>query len=128
MSLWTRTRIRPFGSPGSARFITLKMRAKQSKKWKAKNAYSENQWKPEVQEMNQEINQQRESFEKPQNKQMQVLGQLNNGVRDFNKIQKNLQIENQELETILKELEDQGLMKVVKKQGLFGIKIELKQN
>jgi len=66
-----------------------------------------------------------ESFEKPQNKEMQVLGELNKGVRDFNKIQKNLGINNQELENILKDLEDQGLMKMVKKGGLVGVKIEL---
>ena len=66
-----------------------------------------------------------ESFEKPQNKEMQVLGELNKGVRDFNKIQKNLGINNQELENILKDLEDQGLMKIVKKGGLVGVKVEL---
>jgi len=56
---------------------------------------------------------------------MQVLGELNKGVRDFNKIQKNLGINNQELENILKDLEDQGLMKIVKRGGLVGVKVEL---
>ena len=65
------------------------------------------------------------SFDRPQNKEMQVLGELNKGVKDFNKIQKNLGINNQELESILKDLEEQGLMKIVKRGGLVGTKIEL---
>ena len=65
------------------------------------------------------------SFDKPQNKEMQVLGELNKGVKDFNKIQKNLGINNQELESILKDLEEQGLMKVVKRGGIVGTKVEL---
>jgi DNA-binding HxlR family transcriptional regulator len=56
---------------------------------------------------------------------MQVLGELNKGVKDFNKIQKNLGISNQELESILKDLEEQGLMKVVKRGGIVGTKVEL---
>ena len=63
--------------------------------------------------------------DKSQSPEMQVLGEINRDVRDFGKIQKNLGIENQELEKILKKLEDDGLMKVVKKSGLFGMKIEL---
>ena len=70
-------------------------------------------------------NERMESIERSQSKEMQVLGELNREVKDFNKIQRNLGIDNQELENILKEFEDQGLMKVVKKKGLFGIKIEL---
>jgi len=65
------------------------------------------------------------SDNKPQNKEMQVLGELNKGVKDFNKIQKNLGISNQELESILKDLEDQGLMKLVKRGGIVGTKVEL---
>jgi len=56
---------------------------------------------------------------------MQVLGELNNGVKDFNKIQKNLDIDNQKLEKILKDLEAQELMEVIKKKGITGIKVEL---
>ena len=65
------------------------------------------------------------SIESPQTKEMQVLGELNKGVKDFSKIQKNLDIDNQKLESILKDLEKQGLMKVIKKKGFSGIKIEL---
>ena len=110
------------------------------RKWrKGKSTFPENQFSqtnpenqfsqtnPENQfsQTNPEIEKRPESFEKPQNKEMRVLGELNKGVRDFNKIQRNLGIHNQELENILKGLEDQGLMKVVKKSGLVGTKIVL---
>ncbi len=101
------------------------------RKWrKGKSTFPENQFSqtnPENQfsQTNPEIEKRPESFEKPQNKEMRVLGELNKGVRDFNKIQRNLSIHNQELENILKGLEDKGLMKVVKKSGLVGTKIEL---
>jgi len=110
------------------------------RKWrKGKSTFPENQFSqtnpenqfsqtnPENQfsQTNPEIEKRPESFEKPQNKEMRVLGELNKGVRDFNKIQRNLSIHNQELENILKGLEDKGLMKVVKKSGLVGSKVEL---
>ena len=101
------------------------------RKWrKGKSTFPENQFSqsnPENQfsQSNPEIEKRPESFEKPQNKEMRVLGELNKGVRDFNKIQRNLGIHNQELENILKGLEDKGLMKVVKKSGIVGTKIEL---
>jgi len=110
------------------------------RKWrKGKSTFPENQFSqtnpenqfsqtnPENQfsQTNPEIEKRPESFEKPQNKEMRVLGELNKGVRDFNKIQRNLGIHNQELENILKGLEDKGLMKVVKKSGLVGTKVEL---
>ena len=92
------------------------------KKWKkGSNTFTENQFAPRVPE----VEKRSESVERPQNKEMQVLGELNKGFKNFNKIQKNLGINNQELENILKDLEDQGLMKVVKKSGLVGIKVEL---
>ncbi len=92
------------------------------RKWrKGKGTFNENQFSP----TNTGTENRPESFARPQNKEMQVLGELNKGVKDFNKIQKNLGISNQELENILKDLEDQGLMKVVKKSGLAGNKVEL---
>jgi len=92
------------------------------RRWQKKNGtFTENQFSPS----DPRIEQRQESFEKPQNKDMQVLGELNKGIKDFNKIQKNLGINNQELENILKDLEDQGLMKVIKKSGPFGIKVQL---
>ncbi len=98
------------------------------RKWqKRNNTFSESQFSPSNSgtEQKQESFQRQESLEKPQNKEMKVLGELNKGVKDFNKIQKNLNIHNQELETILKDLENKKLMKVVKKSGLVGTKVEL---
>ena len=85
------------------------------------NTRTESQFSPK----NLEMEQRHESVETPQTKDMQVLGELNKGVKDFNKIQSNLGIDNQKLETILNSLEDQGLMRVIKKKGLVGIKVEL---
>jgi hypothetical protein len=66
-----------------------------------------------------------ESFEKPIMKDMKVLGEINRGVKDFNQIQKNVNINNKELEKILKNFEDEGLMRVIKKEGIMGGKVEL---
>lgn len=72
-----------------------------------------------------------QSFEKPRSPDksleldMQVLAEINNGVRDFNQIQKNIGMDNQELEKILSDLENKGLMKIVKKSGLIGSKVEI---
>ena len=72
-----------------------------------------------------------QSFEKPRSPDksleldMQVLAEINNGVRDFNQIQKNIGMDNQELEKILTDLENKGLMKIVKKSGLIGSKVEI---
>ncbi len=92
------------------------------RRWQKKSGtFTENQFS----QSDPRIEQRQESFEKPKNKETQVLGELNKGTKDFNKIQKNLGINNQELENILKDLEEQGLMKVIKKKGFSGIKLEL---
>ena len=62
---------------------------------------------------------------KPQTKNMLVLGALNRGSRSFESIQKNTGIESHDLETILSELEEKGLLRVKQKQGVFGTKIQL---
>ncbi|MCV0366168.1 MAG: hypothetical protein K5798_02745 [Nitrosopumilus sp.] len=62
---------------------------------------------------------------KPQSKSMLVLGELNRGTKYFETIQKNTGLDNPELESILEDLENNGLMKVHQKQGLFGLKTEL---
>jgi len=62
---------------------------------------------------------------KPQTKSMLVLGELNRGTKYFETIQKNTGVENQELESILEDLENNGMLKVRQKQGLFGMKTEL---
>ena len=99
------------------------------RKWQKKgsSSFTENQFGPENPkiELRQERSQREESSQRPQNKEMQVLGELNRGIKDFIKIQKNLDIDNEKLEKILKDLEEQGLMKVIKKKGFTGIKVEL---
>ncbi len=64
-------------------------------------------------------------MENPIGKDKQVLGEINKGIKDFNQIQKNVNISNKELEKILKNFEDEGLMRVIKKEGIMGGKIEL---
>ena len=74
---------------------------------------------------------QSESFEprtdpsKPQSKNDLVLGALNRGSKSFENIQKNTGLDNQDLDAILEDLEKNGLMKVVHKQGMFGPKTEI---
>ena len=62
---------------------------------------------------------------KPETKDMQVLGELNRGAKNFEVIQKITGLERDELASILEDLEKRGLMKVEEKSGLFGSKIEL---
>ena len=76
--------------------------------------------KPSMESSKPEIN-----HSKPQTKPMIVLGELNRGTKYFENIQKNTGIGNQELESILEDLEKDGMLKVHQKQGLFGPKTEL---
>ncbi|AFS83285.1 hypothetical protein [Candidatus Nitrosopumilus sediminis] len=62
---------------------------------------------------------------KPQSKNDLVLGALNKGSKSFESIQKNTGLNTQELDSVLEDLEKNGLLKVVHKQGLFGPKTEL---
>jgi hypothetical protein len=62
---------------------------------------------------------------KPQSKNDLVLGALNRGSKSFESIQKNTGLDSQELDAVLEDLEKNGLLKVVQKQGLFGPKTEL---
>ncbi|MHA7733941.1 hypothetical protein [Nitrosopumilus sp. S6] len=66
-----------------------------------------------------------EPSSKPQTKDMQVLGIIHQGANTFEKIQRSVKMENKELDSILQELEKKELIKVVQKQGMFGLKIEL---
>ena len=54
-----------------------------------------------------------------------VLGALNRGSKSFESIQKNTELDNQDLDAILEDLEKNGLLKVVQTQGLLGPKTEL---
>ena len=78
---------------------------------------------PETRE--EKIPETREKNPKPKTKSMMVLGELNNGTRTFEKVQKNTGLDSEELNKILENLEKQGLLKVQQKQGLFGLKVEL---
>lgn len=62
---------------------------------------------------------------KPQTKNALVLGALNRGSKTFESIQKNTGLDNKELDVILEDLENNGMLKVEQKQGLFGPKTEL---
>ncbi len=54
-----------------------------------------------------------------------VLGAINRGAKTFTSIKKEIQIEYNELNKILESLEKRGLVRVEKKSGLFGTKIEI---
>ena len=62
--------------------------------------------------------------EKPISKESLVLNVIINGVRTFDKISKEAQIEPKELDQVLRKLEVDYLIRVEKKRGLFGTKIE----
>jgi hypothetical protein len=66
---------------------------------------------------------QRES--KPESTDMLVLGELNHGTKNFDVLQKRLGIDNETLNSVLEDLENQGLIRVEQKQGLLGVKVEL---
>ena len=67
------------------------------------------------------------TMERPESltKDKMVLRELNLGVRTFEKIQKNTGLDAKTLDSVLGDLERDGLMKVVQKQGMFGPKTEL---
>ena len=54
-----------------------------------------------------------------------VLGAIKHGIKKFEKLQKTTQIEGEELNKILEQLENRGLIKVVEKKGWLGRKIEI---
>ena len=66
---------------------------------------------------------QRES--KPKSIDMLVLGELNHGTKNFDVLQKKLGLDNETLNSVLEDLENQGLMRVEQKQGLLGPKVEM---
>ena len=61
----------------------------------------------------------------PESKDMMVLGQINRGYKTFGQIKKNTGLGTSELNSILEDLEKQGLMRVEQKKGLLGNKVEL---
>ncbi len=62
---------------------------------------------------------------KPLTKDMLVLGELNRGTKKFETIVKNTGIDSNELNSILKDLENRDLMRVEQKNGIMGPKVEL---
>ena len=62
---------------------------------------------------------------KPKTKNNLVLGVLNGGSKTFEDIQKNTGLGNAELDAVLEDLENNGLMRVVHKQGILGPKTEI---
>ncbi len=58
-------------------------------------------------------------------KDMQVLGEISIGTKQFEKIRKNTGLPREELDSILQDLERRGLMEVRQKQGIMGLKVEL---
>ena len=62
---------------------------------------------------------------RPETIDMLVLGELNRGAKTFGQIKKNTGLDSTELDSILEDLENRGLMRVEQKKGLLGIKIEL---
>jgi len=71
------------------------------------------------------INAPRRNLAKPETKDMLVLGELNRGVRNFEKLQKITGLKRDKLVSILDDLEKKGLMRVEQKGGLTGTKVEL---
>jgi DNA-binding HxlR family transcriptional regulator len=60
-----------------------------------------------------------------ESKDLIVLGAIMRGEHKFDKIKKNTQINAEELNSILEQLEERGLITVQEKKGLFGSKIEI---
>ncbi len=67
----------------------------------------------------------RRNLAQPETKDMLVLGELNRGAKNFETMKKITGLERDELISILDDLEKRGLMRVEKKSGVFGTKIEL---
>lgn len=58
-------------------------------------------------------------------KELIVLGAIKNGIKKFDKIQKTTQIDSEELNSILEDLEERGMIQVDEKKGWIGKKIEI---
>ncbi len=58
-------------------------------------------------------------------KDLIVLGAIKHGIKKFDKIQKMTQIELEELNSILEQLENMGLIQAEEKKGWFGMKVEI---
>ncbi len=81
--------------------------------------------KPRPQNKTDTIHENTKDSTKTQTNDMLVLGEINRGVNKFESIQKNTGLDGSEVNSILEDLEKRGMMKVIRKQGLFGPKVEL---
>ncbi|MCV0372300.1 MAG: hypothetical protein K5793_01925 [Nitrosarchaeum sp.] len=61
----------------------------------------------------------------PKTDEMKVLGELVQGTKNFEILQKKLELDSEALNSILEGLENKKLMRVQQKQGILGQKIEL---
>lgn len=61
----------------------------------------------------------------PKTYEMKVLGELVQGTKNFEMLQKKLELDSEVLNSILEGLENKKLMRVKQKQGILGQKIEL---
>ena len=61
-----------------------------------------------------------------ENKETVVLGVINRGISKFDKISRESNVNPKDLESILRKLENSGLIKVDEKNGWLGTKIEIK--
>ena len=61
----------------------------------------------------------------PEPKDVIILGAIRRGARKFDKIQRETQIDPEEINSILEKLEERGFIKVEEKKGWLGKKIEL---
>ena len=104
------------------------------KKWKLKNSgITQQPFDNQFQVSNNTISESsRDTFRaqpqrdsKPKSTDMLVLGELNHGTKNFDVLQKKLGIDNETLNSVLEDLENQKLIRVEQKQGLFGSKVEL---
>ncbi len=62
---------------------------------------------------------------KPESKVMMVLGQINRGYKTFGEIRQKTGLNSEEINSILEDLENRGLMKMEQKKGMLGNKVEL---
>ncbi len=65
------------------------------------------------------------SESKPLSTSMLILGELNQGTKNFDVLQRKLGFDTETLNSILEELENLKLVRVEQKQGLLGPKVEL---
>ena len=54
-----------------------------------------------------------------------ILSAINQGVKKFDKISKKTKIDSEEVQSLLRRLEDRGFITIIEKKGIFGLKKEI---